>query len=184
MHVSLCGKRTCARIQAQEAPSEATMENETETVPRQRTLSDEVARCRRLLAARMSSDAAANGTNLLQLGAVGPQTRLNYASSLLKFEIWMNQREAKAVTDAEIDAAMSAWMEAEFMKGNPVSSREQLVSAWMDKFPSLGRHGARKLPNTWRSLQDWQRHFTWSLTEALGASGMVGDCVQKFILVA
>ena len=106
----------------------------------------------------MSSDAAANWTNLLQLGAVGPQTRLNYASSLLKFEVWMNQREAKAVTDAEIDAAMSVWMEAEFMKGNPAGSREQLVSAWMDKFPSLGRHGARKLPNTWRSLQDWQLH--------------------------
>ena len=32
------------RIQAQEAPSDATMENETETVPRQRTLSDEAAR--------------------------------------------------------------------------------------------------------------------------------------------
>ena len=30
--------------------------------------------------------------NLLQHGAVGPQTRLNYAASLLKFESWLEQR--------------------------------------------------------------------------------------------
>ena len=62
-------EKNMRRIQAQEAPNDATTENETETVPRrQRTLSDEAARRRRLLAARMSSDVAANGMNLQQLG--------------------------------------------------------------------------------------------------------------------
>ena len=63
----------------------------------------------------------------------------------------------KIVTDAENDAAMSTWTENEFMKGNPASSGERLPSAGMDKYPSFGRHGARKLPKTWRSLQGWQR---------------------------
>ena len=54
----------------------------------------------------------------------------------------------KIVTDAEIDAAMSTWMENEFMKRNLASSEERLLSAWMDKYPSFGRHGARKLPIT------------------------------------
>ena len=77
------------RVQEQEAPSDATTENETETVPRrQRILSDEAARRRQLLAARMSSEAAANGMNLPQLGAVGPQTR-----PILKFRNWVNQRK-------------------------------------------------------------------------------------------
>ena len=75
------------QIQAQEAVSDARTENETETAPRrQRTLSNEAARRRQLLAARMSSEAAARGMNLLQLGAHGPQTRQNYAASLLRFE--------------------------------------------------------------------------------------------------
>ena len=43
------------------------------------------------------------------------------------------------------------------MKGNPASSGERLLSAWMDQFPSFCRHGARKLPSTWTSLQGWQR---------------------------
>ena len=88
------------RIQAQEAPSGATTQNERETVPRrQRTLSDEAARRRQLLAARMSSEAAANGMNLLQLGAVGPQTRPNYDAIILKFQSWVNQRKDQVVTD-------------------------------------------------------------------------------------
>ena len=52
---------------------------------------------------------------------------------------------------------MSTWMENEFMKGNPTSSIERLLSAWMDTYPSVGRHGARKLPKTWQSFQGWQR---------------------------
>ena len=91
------------------------------------------------------------------LGAVGPQTRQNYAASLLKFENWVNQQEKQVVTDAEVDAAMSAWTEAEFTKGNPASSGERLLCAWMDKFRAFGKHGARKLENTQRSLQGWQR---------------------------
>ena len=111
---------------ANKAPSDATTENDTETAL-SRQLSDEAARRRRLLAARMSTDAAANGTNLQQLGAVGPHTRQNCVASFLKFEIWINQREAKAVTNKEIDAR--------FMKGNPASSGNRLLSAWMDKVP-------------------------------------------------
>ena len=42
---------------------------------------------------------------------------------------------------------MCTWMENEFMEGNPASSGERL----------LGRHGAHKLPKTWRSLEGWQR---------------------------
>ena len=132
------------RLQAQDAVSNATTENETETAPRrQRTLSNKAAHHQELLAARMSSEAAANAMNLLQLGAVGPQTRQKYAASL--------------VTDAEIDAAMSTWVEAEFVLGNPASSGERLLSTWMDKFTAFGKRGARRLPNTWRSLQGWQR---------------------------
>ena len=133
-------------------------EDKTEAIPRrQRTLSDGAGRRRRLLVCRMANGAAANGMNFLQHGAVGPQTRLNYTAALLKFESWLEQREEKVVTDAEIDAAMYNWMENEFMKGNPASSGDGLLSAWMDKCPSFGRHGARKLPKTWRSLQCWQR---------------------------
>ena len=84
-------------IEVQEALSDATTENETEAIPRrQRTLSDEAGRRRRLLVCRMANDAAANGMNLLQHGAVGPQTRLNYAASLLKFESWLEQRKKKS----------------------------------------------------------------------------------------
>ena len=98
------------QFQAKEELSDATTENETETVSRrQRTLSNETA-------ARMTSEAAAKGMNLLQLGAVGPQTRQNYAASLMKFEQWTNQQRRRIETDAEIDAAMSTWMEAEFYK--------------------------------------------------------------------
>ena len=93
MHVSLCGKRTCARYRRR-----------THTAMPQRrrqwTLSNEVGRWRRLLVCRMANDA----------GAVGPQTLLNYAASLLKFESWLEQREEKVVTDAEIDAAMCTWI--------------------------------------------------------------------------
>ena len=64
------------------------------------------------------------------------------------------------MTDAEIDA----------------SSGE--LSAWMDKFPAFGKRGARKLPNTWRSLRRWQR-LSPSLAETLGASGVVGDGVPS-----
>ena len=146
------------RLQAQDAVSNATTENETETAPRrQRALSNKAAHRRELLAARMSSEAAAKGLNLLQLGAVGPQTRQNYAASLLKFENWVGQQGTQVVIDAEIDAAMSTWMEAEFVLGNPASSGERLLSAWMDKFTAFGKRGARRLPNTWRSLQGWQR---------------------------
>ena len=63
----------------------------------------------------------------------------------------------KIVTDAEIDAATSTRMENEFMKGYPTSSKERLLSAWMGKYPSFGRHGARKLPEGWQRLQGWQR---------------------------
>ena len=73
MHVSLWEK-DMRRIQAQEALSDAT-----------RTLSDEAGRQLRLLVCRMANEAAAN--------AVGPQTRLNYAASLLKFESWLEHRE-------------------------------------------------------------------------------------------
>ena len=125
------------RIQAQETLSDATTENETEAIPRsQRTLSDEASRRRRLLVCRMANDAAGNGMNLLQRGAVDPLTRLNYATSFLKFGSWLEHLE--------------------FMKGNPASSGERLLSVWMDKYPSFGRHGARKLPKTWRSFQGWQ----------------------------
>ena len=74
-----------------------------------------------------------------------------------EYRSWSEQREEKVVTDAEIDAVMCTWMENEFMKGNPASSRELLLRAWMDKHPSFSRHGARNLPKTWRSLQGWQR---------------------------
>ena len=145
MHDYVLERKTCA--------SDAKTENEAETVPRrQRTLSDEAARRRRLLVCRMANDAAANGMNLIQNGAVGPQIRLNYATSLLKFESWLERQREKIVTDAEIDAAMSTWMENGFMKGNPTSSGERLLSAWMDKYPSFGRHGARKLPKKLEKL--------------------------------
>ena len=98
----------------------------------------EAGRRQRLLLSRLANDAAANGMNLLLHGAVGPQTRLNYAASILKFESWLEQREEKVVTDAEIDAAMCAWMENEFMKGNSASSGEWLLSVWMDKYPLPG----------------------------------------------
>ena len=149
----------------------AAPENETEAIPRRREiLLDEAGRRRRLLVCCMANDAAASGMNLLQHGAVGPQTQLNFAFTLRKFGSWLEQREEKVVTDAEIDAAMYTWMENELMQGNPASSGERLLSAWMDKYPSFGRHGARKLPKTWRSLQGWQR-LTWTLDETLG-------CVQ------
>ena len=93
----------------------------------------------------------------LQHGAVGPQTRLDYAASLLKFESWLEQREEKVVTHAEIDAAMCTRMENEFMKGIGRAQEKRLLSAWMDKHASFGRHGARTLPKTWRSLQGWHR---------------------------
>ena len=94
--LSVWEKDMC-QIQAQEALSGATTENETEAISRRkRTLSDEAGRRRRLLVSRMANDAAANGMNFLQHGAVGPQTRLNYAPSLLKFERWLEQREEKS----------------------------------------------------------------------------------------
>ena len=83
MHVCLLGKRTCAEFKHRKPASDATTENETETmVQRQRTLTDEAARRRRLLVCRNANNAAANGMNLFLHGAVGPQTRLNYATSL------------------------------------------------------------------------------------------------------
>ena len=96
----------------------------------------------------MANDAAANGMNLSQHGC-------SRASDSARAG-W-NYEEKNIVTDAEIDAAMPTWMENEFMKGNPASSGERLLSAWMDKYPSFGRHAARKMPKTWRSLQGWQR---------------------------
>ena len=62
-----CWEKGMRQMQTQEAVSDATTENEAETIPRrQRTLSDEAARRRRLLVCRMANDAAANGMNLLQ----------------------------------------------------------------------------------------------------------------------
>ena len=79
--------------------------------------------------------------NLLQHGALGPQAELRYIPPEVRELVGTTRR--KIVTDAEIDAAMSTWME-KFMKGNLASSEERLLSAWMDKYPSFGRHGTRK----------------------------------------
>ena len=85
-HARLCSwEKDTSRIQTQQAASDA--ENNPST-----PMSDEAARRRRLLVCRSANDAAANGMNLVQHGAVGPQTRLNYATSLLKFASWLEPR--------------------------------------------------------------------------------------------
>ena len=76
----------------------------------------------------------------------------------MKFEQWTNQQGRRIETDAEIDAAMSTWMEAEFYKKEVLRAWESgySVLGWTSSL-AFGKHGARKLPNTWRSLQGWQR---------------------------
>ena len=69
--------------------------------------------------------------NLLQLRAVGTHTRQNYAASLMKFEQWTNLQRRRVETDAEIDAAMSTWTEAEFYK-------KEVLRAWESGYSVLG----------------------------------------------
>ena len=139
---------------------------------RQNTLTDKDALRRRLRANRMSNDAATSGMNLPQHGTVEPQTPPIYAVSLVKFVKWVEHREKDVETDTEIDSAMSTWMKSEFEKGSLASSGERLVSAWVNKNPSLGRHdaGAEYLGK----LQ--------TLEEALAANSMIGNRVPAAML--
>ena len=59
-HARLCSwEKDMRQVRTQEADSDATTENEAETIPRrQKTLSDEAAQRRRLLVSRMANDAA------------------------------------------------------------------------------------------------------------------------------
>ena len=58
------------------------------------------------------------------------------------------------------------------MNGNPASSGERLLSAWMDKYPWFSsRHDLKKPPGLAAPL-------TWTLEETLGACSVVRDRVQ------
>ena len=81
------------------------------------------------------------------------------------------------MTDAEIDAAMSTWIE-KFMKRNLANSEERLLSAWMDKYPSFGRHGTRELPENLEKPPELAAPNTRTLQETLGACSVVRDRVQ------
>ena len=137
------------QLQTQEAVSDATTEIETNTIPgRQWTLSNEATRLRQLRAARMSSKAAARGMNLLQLRAIGPQTRQNYAAYCLTFECGVRRQGKRVETDTEIDAAMSIWIEATFMEKS--CKLRSAAAQWFDqqvpRFHST--RGGSKLPKT------------------------------------
>ena len=145
--------------------------------PTSKDLSDEAGRRLRLLVCRMANDAAADGMNLLQHGAVRPQTRPNYAASLLKFESWLEQREEKVVTDAEIDAAMCSWMENEFTKGNQALRRK--VAQCLDGQVHIVRQ--TRCPQIAKDLEKppgLAAPLTWTLKETSGACSMVRDRVQ------
>ena len=121
------------------------------------SLSNETACHRQLLAARMSSKAAAKGRNLLHLGAVGHLTRQNYAASLMNLEHRAKLQGRPVETDGGIDAAMSFGIEAEVTERNPVNSGTRLLSAWIDRFSAYNKSNGRKLPYTRENLQDWPR---------------------------
>ena len=38
-----------------------------------------------------------------------------------------------------------------------VSAGEKMVAAWIQKHPSFGKHGSRKIPVSWKCLQSWRR---------------------------
>ena len=157
-------ERDMRQLQAQDAVSDATTENEAE--PRhQRTLSNEAAPSR-----------AACRTHVLRGGSQrkeSPTARSSWHSDSAELRCFppearkLGEPTRKTGTDAEIDAAVNTWMEAEFLRGNPASLGERLLSACPQAPEHLEEPPGLVAP------------FTLSLAETLGASGVVGDCVPS-----
>ena len=73
----------------------------------------------------------------------------------------MNQRKDQVVTDAAVDAATSAWTEAEFVKGNPASGCSVVPRVRQARCPQAPEHLEKPpgltAPFTWSLAKPWVR---------------------------
>ena len=121
--------------------------------------------------------AAANGMNLLQHEAVEPQTRVNYAASLVKFGSWLEQREEKVVFDADIDAAMCTWVEKVYERES--GELRRTVAQCLDgQAPIVQKTRCPEIAKDLEKHPGLAAPLTWTLEETLGVCSMVMDRVQ------
>ena len=160
------------QIQAQEALSDATTENETEAIPQR-----PAGRRRRLLVSRMANDAAASGMNLLQHGDVGPQTRLNYDASLLKFEGWLEQREENR--DRRRNRRRNVHLDGKRVHERESGEPRRTVAQCLDgQVPIVQQTRCPQIAENLEKPPGLAAPLTWTLEETLGACSMVRGHVQ------
>ena len=133
---------------------------------------------RRLLVSRMANDVAANGMNLLQHGAVGPQTRLNYAASLLKFESWLELRGEKH-RDRRRNRCRNAHLDGKRVHERESGELRRTVAQCLDgQVPVVRQTRCSQIAEDLEEPPGLAAPLTLSLAETLGACSMVRDRVQ------
>jgi integrase len=94
---------------------------------------------------------------VLETQAVTKRTKKKYLVSLEVCRQWVKAQKMPMRGDAEIDAGLTAYMDAHYFKGFQAHVGETLMSAFIDANPGFAKYGSRRTPRAWRALRAWRR---------------------------
>ena len=102
-------------------------------------------------------DIVPNMTYLEQV-TVTKKTAQRYRKALGSFLAWASHiPRGLLAADAEVDAALVAYMDELFLQGCQPDWGETLMAGLLWKMPEFGRYGRRKLARAWRAVKGWRK---------------------------
>ena len=93
----------------------------------------------------------------LEKKAVTDRVRKYYSNELEQFFAYATQNNLPLRAPTQVDAALSAYCNQCFFRGEESSRGEKLLAAVMHFFPEYGRLGGAKIPRAWRCVKGWRR---------------------------
>ena len=91
----------------------------------------------------------------LEQVTVTKKTARRYRKALAGFLSWaLHIPRGLLAADAELDAALVAYMDELFLQGHHPDWGETLMAGLLWKMPEFGRYGRRKLARAWRGANE------------------------------